>query len=105
MASLMELIERVNKGDLIDPAQLEIYQESSNSAETFLAHHAHAMLDLRRIRHLFRKAVDVNVVVADAVHLGEFHDGPKDIRRQFRVERTALPVLITRFLPAPGPSR
>jgi hypothetical protein len=48
MASLMELIERVNKGDLIDAAQLEIYQESSNSAEKFLAHHAHAMLDLRR---------------------------------------------------------
>src|SRR3954469_7367994 len=48
MASLMELIERVNRGDLIDPDQLEIYQESSNSAEKFLAHHAHAMLDLRR---------------------------------------------------------
>jgi predicted O-linked N-acetylglucosamine transferase (SPINDLY family) len=48
MASLMELVERVNKGELIDPVQLEIYQESSNSAEKFLAHHAHAMLDLRR---------------------------------------------------------
>jgi hypothetical protein len=48
MASLLELIDRVNKGELIDSAQLEIYQESSNSAEKFLAHHAHAMLDLRR---------------------------------------------------------
>src|SRR5947199_3127547 len=48
MASLMELVERVNKGELIDPVQLEIYQESANSAEKFLAHHAHAMLDLRR---------------------------------------------------------
>ena len=48
MASLMELIDRVNKGEIIDPAQLEIYQESTNSAEQFLAHHAHAMLDLRR---------------------------------------------------------
>src|SRR6185437_2968367 len=48
MASLMELIDRVNRGEMIDPAQLEIYQESSNSAEQFLAHHAHAMLDLRR---------------------------------------------------------
>src|SRR5206468_698834 len=38
----------VNKGDIVDPAQLEIYQESSNSAEQFLAHHAQAMLDLRR---------------------------------------------------------
>src|SRR5438128_2496506 len=48
MASLMELVERVNKGELIDSAQLEVYHESSNSAEKFLAHHAHAMLDLRR---------------------------------------------------------
>src|SRR5882724_2262429 len=48
MASLMELIEKVNKGEMVDPAQLEVYQESSNSAEKFLAHHAHAMLDLRR---------------------------------------------------------
>jgi len=43
----MELVERVNKGELIDAEQLEIYQESSNSAEKFLAHHAHAMLELR----------------------------------------------------------
>src|SRR4029077_12395375 len=48
MPSLMELIDRVNKGEMIDPAQLEIYQESNNSAEKFLAHHAQAMLDLRR---------------------------------------------------------
>src|SRR5215213_3763716 len=48
MPSLMELIDRVNKGEMIDPSLLEIYQESSNSAEKFLAHHAHAMLDLRR---------------------------------------------------------
>src|SRR3954454_18828280 len=47
MPSLMELVERVNKGELIDAEQLEIYQESSNSAEKFLAHHAHAMLELR----------------------------------------------------------
>lgn len=48
MASLMELVDRVNKGELIEPAQLEVYQDSPNSAEKFLAHHAHAMLDLRR---------------------------------------------------------
>src|SRR2546421_1775079 len=48
MASLMELFERVNKGELIDSDQLETYEESANSAEKFLAHHAHAMLDLRR---------------------------------------------------------
>src|SRR5438045_5694907 len=51
MASLMELVERVNKGELLDAAQLEIYEESSNSAEKFLAHHAHAMLQLRRAQH------------------------------------------------------
>ena len=48
MPSLMELVERVNKGELIDSATLEVYEESPNSAEKFLAHHAHAMLDLRR---------------------------------------------------------
>ena len=48
MASLMELVDRVNKGEAVDSEQLEIYQESANSAEKFLAHHAHAMLDLRR---------------------------------------------------------
>src|SRR5271156_2969415 len=48
MASLMELVERVNKGEMIEPESLEVYQESSNSAEKFLAHHARAMLDLRQ---------------------------------------------------------
>jgi glycosyltransferase involved in cell wall biosynthesis len=48
MASLMELVDRVGKGEMIDSAQLEVYQESPNSAEKFLAHHAHAMLELRR---------------------------------------------------------
>src|SRR5438105_12691784 len=48
MASLMELVERVNKGEMIDAEGLELYEESPNSAEKFLAHHAHAMLDLRR---------------------------------------------------------
>lgn len=61
MASLMELVERVNKGELIDAEPLEIYQESPNSAEKFLAHHAHAMLDLRRAhQHLLQslEAID-----------------------------------------------
>src|SRR5262245_44136290 len=48
MPSLMELVERVNKGEMIDSDQLEVYEDSSNSAEKFLAHHSHAMLDLRR---------------------------------------------------------
>src|SRR6186713_3051645 len=58
MASLMELIERVNKGEIVDPAQLEIYQESSNSAEKFLAHHAHAMLDLRRAQQHMTQSLE-----------------------------------------------
>jgi predicted O-linked N-acetylglucosamine transferase (SPINDLY family) len=48
MPSLMELVDRVNKGENIDCELLEIYQESPNSAEKFLSHHAQAMLDLRR---------------------------------------------------------
>jgi predicted O-linked N-acetylglucosamine transferase (SPINDLY family) len=47
MPSLMELVERVNKGELVEASQLEIYEDSSNSAEKFLSHHAHAALDLR----------------------------------------------------------
>src|SRR4051812_34070531 len=58
MASLLELIDRVNKGELIDPVQLEIYQESSNSAEKFLAHHAHAMLDLRRAQQHMMQSLE-----------------------------------------------
>src|SRR5918993_2073589 len=58
MASLMELIERVNRGEIIDAAQLEIYQESSNSAEKFLAHHAHAMLDLRRAQQHMMQSLE-----------------------------------------------
>lgn len=48
MPSLMELVDRVNKGEIIDSELLEVYQESPNSAEKFLSHHAQAMLDLRR---------------------------------------------------------
>src|SRR5215470_5846472 len=47
MPSLMELVERVNKGEQVEAAQLELYEDSSNSAEKFLSHHAHAMVDLR----------------------------------------------------------
>ena len=58
MPSLMELIERVNKGEMIDPDQLDIYQESSNSAEKFLAHHAQAMLDLRRAQQHMMQSLE-----------------------------------------------
>ncbi len=58
MASLMELIERVNKGEMIDPTQLEVYQDSSNSAEKFLAHHARAMLDLRQAQQHMMQSLE-----------------------------------------------
>src|SRR3954470_5041538 len=58
MPSLMELVERVNKGEMIDPDQLEIYQESSNSAEKFLAHHAHAMLELRHAQQHMMQSLE-----------------------------------------------
>lgn len=57
----MELVDRVNKGEPVAGEQLEIYQESPNSAEKFLAHHAHAMLDLRQAhRHILQslEAID-----------------------------------------------
>src|SRR5438046_2471701 len=71
MASLMELIERVNKGELIDAAQLEIYQESSNSAEKFLAHHAHAMLDLRRAQQHMLQSLEA-IEYSDQKVLNQF---------------------------------
>ncbi len=61
MASLIELVDRVNRGELIESEQLEVYQDSPNTAEKFLAHHAHAMLDLRRAhRHMLHslEAID-----------------------------------------------
>jgi hypothetical protein len=61
MPSLMELVERVNKGELIEPQLLEPYQDSPNSAEKFLARHAQAILDLRRAHgHMLRslEAID-----------------------------------------------
>src|SRR3954466_13205658 len=71
MASLMELIDRVNKGEMIDSAQLEIYQESTNSAENFLAHHAHAMLDLRRAQQHMLQSLEA-IDYADQKVLNQF---------------------------------
>ncbi|HSZ57611.1 MAG TPA: glycosyltransferase [Tepidisphaeraceae bacterium] len=48
MPSLMEMVDRVNQGEMIDRELLETYQESANSAEKFLANHAQAMLALRQ---------------------------------------------------------
>ncbi|MGN6725774.1 MAG: glycosyltransferase, partial [Tepidisphaeraceae bacterium] len=58
MASLLELVDRVNKGELIEPQQLEVYQDSANAAEKFLANHAHAMLDLRRSHAYLKEALE-----------------------------------------------
>src|SRR3954462_15279644 len=58
MPSLMELVERVNKGELVEAEQLEVYQESANSAEKFLAHHANAMLDLRRAQQHMMQSLE-----------------------------------------------
>ncbi|MGN6627867.1 MAG: glycosyltransferase [Tepidisphaeraceae bacterium] len=58
MASLLELVDRVNKGELIEPQQLEVYQDSTNAAEKFLSNHAHAMLDLRRSHAYLKEALE-----------------------------------------------
>src|SRR5436189_1851800 len=86
MASLMEIVERVNKGELIDPEQLEIYQESTNSAEKFLAHHANAMLDLRRAQqHMLQslEAIDYSdqKVLNQFISVSQFL-GLTDLRAQ-----------------------
>ena len=57
MPSLIELVEKINAGDPIDAEELFAYQESSNSAERFLAHHAGAMLQLRACHTHFQEAL------------------------------------------------
>lgn len=47
MPSLIELVEKINSGDSVEANDLASYQESINSAERFLAHHAGATLQLR----------------------------------------------------------
>ena len=71
MASLMELVERVNKGELIDAEHLEVYEESPNSAEKFLAHHAHAMLDLRQAQHHMLQSLEA-IEYSDQKVLNQF---------------------------------
>src|SRR3954469_13806619 len=86
MPSLMELVERVNKGELIGSDQLEMYEESPNSAEKFLAHHAHAMLDLRRAQqHMLQslEAIDYSdqKVLSQFISVSGFL-GMTDLRAQ-----------------------
>src|SRR4051812_31812544 len=87
MASLMELVERVNKGEQVDSNQLEIYEDSANSAEKFLAHHAHAMLDLRTAQqHMFQsleaiefadqKVLNQFVAISGFLGLTDLRTGP-----------------------------
>jgi glycosyltransferase involved in cell wall biosynthesis len=71
MPSLLELVERVNKGELIDPALLEVYQESANAAEKFLACHAHAQLTLRRSHQSLLGALEA-IDYADQKVLGQY---------------------------------
>ena len=61
MNSLIELVEQVNRGDDIPGETLRIFQDSTNAAERFLAHHAGATLGLRQChRHLLEalRAID-----------------------------------------------
>jgi predicted O-linked N-acetylglucosamine transferase (SPINDLY family) len=58
MASLMELVEKINKGEYLDPVLLETYLDSANTAEKFLANHARAMLDLRRSQSYLLEALE-----------------------------------------------
>ena len=64
-----------------DPELLEVYQESPNSAEKFLAHHARAMLDLRRAhQHMLQslEAIDYSdqkVLMVDNPDALKGHEG------------------------------
>jgi predicted O-linked N-acetylglucosamine transferase (SPINDLY family) len=71
MPSLIELVEKVNQGELIDPALLEIYQDSANAAEKFLAHHAHALLQLRQSNQHMLSALEA-IDYSDQKVLGQY---------------------------------
>jgi hypothetical protein len=57
MPSLIELVERVNRGGDIPAEALETYQQSDNGAERFLAYHAGATLGLRRSHESLAEAL------------------------------------------------
>lgn len=71
MPSLIELVEKVNQGEPIDSAMLEIYQDSANAAEKFLAHHAHALLQLRQSNQHLLSALEA-IDYSDQKVLGQF---------------------------------
>ncbi len=87
MASLMELVDQVNRGESVEKAHLELYQDSPNSAEKFLAHHAHAMVDLRSAhQHLLQslEAIDYSdqkvlnqfISISNFLNLTDLRAGP-----------------------------
>lgn len=47
MPSLIEIVEKINRGESDESLDLAAYQASENTAERFLAHHAGATLQLR----------------------------------------------------------
>lgn len=71
MSSLLELVEKVNRGESVDPQLLEVYQDSTNQAEKFLASHARAMLDLRRSQNHLLTALQ-SIDFSDQKVLGQY---------------------------------
>ena len=71
MPSLTEIVEQVRRGESVDPAALDRYQGSANSAEQFLAHHAAADLGLRRGRRHLLQALEA-IGHADQKVLGRY---------------------------------
>src|SRR2546430_11371583 len=87
MPSLIELIERVNKGETVEPVQLKVYQDSCNSAERFLSHHAQATLELRKaqqhmmqsleaIEYSDQKVLNQFIGISSFLGLGDLRAGP-----------------------------
>jgi hypothetical protein len=87
MASLMELVERVEKRSPVDPVMLEVYEKSDNSAEAFLSNRASAVLKMRQVHGHLRKCLeaidfsdwkvlDEYLTVCDLLSLGEERVGP-----------------------------
>ncbi len=71
LSSLIELVEQVNRGGDVAAERLDVYQQSNNSAERFLAHHAGATLGLRQCHAHLRDALE-SIDFADRKVLEQF---------------------------------
>ena len=69
MPSLLELVEKVNRNEVVDAAALATYQDSPNAAERFMSNHARATLDLRDAQqHMLQSLEAIDFADQKVIH-------------------------------------